>query len=103
MRGGHCLKVWTKKQQVLSLSTAERGTVRSSQNRVRRIGDPERGEGPVDSMWIEPTPGFFGNDVPGQPQRPGRNTSTCSSSHGKCCRNVNPADLDDETTAETEH
>ena len=23
MRGGHCLKVWTKKQQVVSLSTAE--------------------------------------------------------------------------------
>ena len=23
MRGGHCLKVWTKKQQVMSLSTAE--------------------------------------------------------------------------------
>ena len=23
MRGGHCLKVWTTKQQVVSLSTAE--------------------------------------------------------------------------------
>ena len=23
MRGGHCLKVWTKKQQVVSLSSAE--------------------------------------------------------------------------------
>ena len=23
MRGGHCLKVWTKKQHVVSLSTAE--------------------------------------------------------------------------------
>ena len=23
MRGGHCLKVWTKKQQVVSLSTVE--------------------------------------------------------------------------------
>ena len=24
MRGGHCLEVWTKKQQVISLSSAER-------------------------------------------------------------------------------
>ena len=23
MRGGHCLKVWTKKQQVVSVATAE--------------------------------------------------------------------------------
>ena len=38
MRGGHCLKVWTKKQKVVSLSTAE------SELYAAVIGNSERGE-----------------------------------------------------------
>ena len=45
MRGGHCLKVWTKKQQVVSLSTAESELYAPVKTRVRGIGNPERGEG----------------------------------------------------------
>ena len=65
-RGGHCLQVWTKKQQVVSLSTAEschRGRIR-----IRRSGHPERGKGLGDSMWVEPTSGRRSDDVPSQPQ-----------------------------------
>ena len=35
MRGGHCLKVWTKKQQVVH--SCKRG----SQDRIGRTGNPE--------------------------------------------------------------
>ena len=35
MRGGHCLEVWTKKQQVIAVFRRER-VVRRSQDRVRR-------------------------------------------------------------------
>ena len=46
MRGGHCLKVWTKKQQVVFLFTAEcEPIVHRSQYRARVIGNSERGEG----------------------------------------------------------
>ena len=57
MRGGHCLKVWTKKQEVVSLSTAE-----------SRTGDSELGEGPEDSMQTESAPGCLSDDVPCQSQ-----------------------------------
>ena len=47
MRGAHCLKVWTKKQQVVSLYPAE------SQNRCRGLRNSERGEGLGHCMWVE--------------------------------------------------
>ena len=37
MRGGHCLKVWTKKQQVVSLSSAERELYHSRRNQFERF------------------------------------------------------------------
>ena len=56
MRGGHCLKVWTKNQQVVSLSTTESQPYAAAKDRVRGIGNPERGEGPgalyVDGTYI---------------------------------------------------
>ena len=61
MRGGHCLKVWTKKKQTVSLSTT---------------GDPERGEGLGQCIWVEPTSGCHRDDVLGQPQRIGQ-SKTC--------------------------
>ena len=42
MRGGYCLKVWTKKQHVVSLSTAQSELYARSPNRIRSIWDPER-------------------------------------------------------------
>ena len=44
MRGSHRLKVWTKKQQVVALSSAEDG--------LRRARDPKRGEGPGKSCRL---------------------------------------------------
>ena len=44
MRGGLCLKAWTKKYQVMSLSTAEKRTVRCSHSRVSRAGQ---------NLWIQ--------------------------------------------------
>ena len=53
VRGGHCLKVWTKKQQVVSLSTAGCELYAA----VKGIGNSERGEGPGHCMWVELTSG----------------------------------------------
>ena len=44
MRDEHCLNVWTKKQQVVSLSTAESDFFRGSQDRIGRTGDSELGQ-----------------------------------------------------------
>ena len=71
MRGGQCLKVWTKKQQVVSLSTPRERAVRRSENRIRRAGDPERGKGLGNIVRAQSTPGRLSDDVPGQPQRVG--------------------------------
>ena len=74
MRGGHCVKVWTKKQQVVSLSTAECETVRRSQNRVRGMGNSERDEG-LGHCMCELAFGCHSDDVLGQPQRAGQGTT----------------------------
>ena len=66
MRGGHCLKVWTKKQQVVSLSSAE-SELYAAVNR-----GPERGKGPGHIVWAEPTLGRLGNDGLGQSQGAGQ-------------------------------
>ena len=57
--------VWTKKQQVVSLSSA-------GQNCIRRAWDPKRGEGLGNILQTESTLGCFSNDVLGQPLRIGK-------------------------------
>ena len=53
----------TKKQQVVSLSTAE-----SELYSAVKTGNSELGEGPGDRMQTESAPGCVSNNVPGQPQ-----------------------------------
>ena len=75
MRGGHWLKVRTKNQQVVSLSTAESepcaaGTTASEGLgiwRVAKVLGGGRGGERRDSMWGEPTSGCLNDDVRGQP------------------------------------
>ena len=73
IRGGHCLKVWTKKKQVVSLSSAESELYAGSQHCIRRAWGPERGKGLGDIVWSESAPGCFSNNVLGQQQRTGQN------------------------------
>ena len=68
MSGGHCLKVWTKNSKGCRCPPPRERTVRRSQNRIRRAGDPERGKGLGDSMCAESTSGCLSDDVLGQPQ-----------------------------------
>ena len=60
--------VWTKKQQVVALSSAESEL-------------SKRGEGPGNTMHAESAPGCLGNDVPGQSQGTG---------HGEACSHAKP-------------
>ena len=69
--GGHCLTVWTKKQQVAYLSAAESEFVRCSQIRVGKARDTEREKRPRDSVRANPALGCLRDDGPGQPQRIG--------------------------------
>ena len=58
MRGEHCLKVWTKKQQVVSLSTA------TPQSKPRQKSENSQcDEGPGHRMWVAPTSGCHSDDV----------------------------------------
>ena len=111
MRGGHCLKVWTKKQQV----RRERA-VRRSQYRIIRARDPERGKGLGDIMWAESTSGCLSNDVLRQSQWIGqgeaRRHAESVETGGIQVRQVRstegrherePSRLDDETSAEIEN
>ena len=91
--------------------------VRRSQNRIRRVGDPGRGEGPGDSMWAELTAGCLSDDVLGQSQRIGqgesrRHAKTCGYRRHPSQKKIRheegrherePRRLDDEADAETEH
>ena len=45
MRGGHCLKTWTKKQQVVSLSSAESQLYAAVKASIRRSRGRELGKG----------------------------------------------------------
>ena len=45
LRGSRCLKVWTKKQQVVALSSAESELCAAVKTVCRRARDPKRGEG----------------------------------------------------------
>ena len=64
--GGHCLKAWTKKQQVVVAVFRRERAVRRSQNCVRRARNPESGNGLGNIMWTEPPPGCLSDDVHGQ-------------------------------------
>ena len=111
MSGGHCLKVWTKKQQVPRRERA----VRRSRNCTRRAWDPERGKGLGDIVWAESTPGCLSNDVFGQPQRIGQSEARHAESvntrgiqirqvrHEEGRHEREPSGLNDETAAETEN
>ena len=104
MRGSVCVKVWTKKQQVVSLSSAESKMYAAVKTASEGL-----------FMRAEPAPGCFSDDVLGQPQRTGQ---------GEACRHAElvdtrifqvrtvrheesrhmrePSRLDDETAAEAE-
>ena len=72
MRGAHCLKVWNKKQHVVTLSFAESELYAAVKTGPEGLGDPERGTGLGNIVWAELTPGCLSNDVLGQPQRTGQ-------------------------------
>ena len=57
MRGGHWLKVWAKKQQVVSLSSAE------NELYAAVAWDPEHGKGLGNIVWAETTRGWLSNNV----------------------------------------
>ena len=65
MRGGHCLKVWTKKQQVVSLSTAESELYAAVKTASEGLGIHSVAKDLVKSSGLS-------NDVLGQPQRTGQ-------------------------------
>ena len=77
-------------------------TARRSQKRIKWAGDPERGEGPGDSISEEPAPGCLSNDVLGQLPRIGQGETRRHAEPvdtggiqvtEKVGTNVNPADL----------
>ena len=72
MRGGHCLKVWTKKQHVVALSSAESELYAAVKIASEGLGDPERGKGLGGNMRAESTLRCLSNGVLGQPQRIGQ-------------------------------
>ena len=72
MRGGHCLKVWTKKQQVVSLSTAESELYAAVRTASERLGIQSVAKDLGIPVWAESTSGCFSDEVPGQPQRIGQ-------------------------------
>ena len=62
MRGGHCLKVWTKKQQVVSLSSAEKELYAAVKTASEGLGVQSVAKDPGHIAWAEPTLGRLGND-----------------------------------------
>ena len=62
-------KVWTKKQQVVSLSSAESELYAAVKTASEGLG---RGKGLGDIVWTESTSGRLSNDVLIQPQRTGK-------------------------------
>ena len=96
MRGGHCLEVWTKKQQVVSVQRRER-TVRGGQSCVTRAGDTRCGEGPGNRVQTNPAPPSVWSTAGDWGKRNTSMCRTCGSKSGrfvtKVGTNVNPADL----------
>ena len=67
MRGGHCLNVWTKKQQVVSLSSAESELYPAVKTASEGLGIQSAAEGHGTVVWIESAPGRLSNNLLGQP------------------------------------
>ena len=99
MRGGHCLTAWTKKQQVVSLSISESELYAGSENSIRGIGNPERGEGPGHCMRVELASARHGTDGPGQHTR---SLQVEEVRHEEGGYEREPRRLDDETVARAE-
>ena len=72
MRGGHCLKVWTKKQQVVSLSSAESELYAAVKTASEGPGIQSITKDMGIFVRVESALGCFSNTVPGQPQRFGQ-------------------------------
>ena len=72
MRGGHCLKVWTKKQQVVSLSSAESELYAAVKTASEGLGVQRVTKDLGILCGLEPTLGRLGNDGLGQSQRAGQ-------------------------------
>ena len=98
-RGGHRLKVGTKKQQVVSLSSAESDLYAAVKNCIRRLGIHG------DVVWTESTSGRLSNDVLG-PQRTGQGETRHPSQVGSSRRSRHERENSrrtDETNAEIEN
>ena len=72
MRGGRCLKVWTKKQHVVSLPSAESELYAAVKTASEGLGIQSVAKDLGVSCGTEPTLGCLRNDVLGQPQRTGQ-------------------------------
>ena len=70
-RGDHCLKVWTKKQQVVALSSAKSELYAAVKTASEGLGI----QSVAKDLQSESAPGCLGNDVPGQSAR--RSMLTC--------------------------
>ena len=79
MRGGHCLKVWTKKQQVVPLSSAESEQYAAVKTASEGLGIQSLATDLGISCGLNLHLDCLSDDVLGQPQRTGakRSTSTC--------------------------
>ena len=64
MRCGHCLKVWTKKQQVVSLSSTESKLYAAVKTASGGLGNPERRKGLGSVVKAESAPGCLSDNVP---------------------------------------
>ena len=68
MRGGHCLKTWSKKQQAVSLSSAESEVYSAAKTASGGLGwgsKARKGHGNI--VWIGCALGCLSNNVLGQP------------------------------------
>ena len=72
MRGGHCLKVRIKKEQVVSLSAAESELYAAVKTASEGLGIQSVAKDLGTVCGAEPTSGCLSNDVPGQPLRIGQ-------------------------------
>ena len=72
MRGGHCLKVWTKKQQVVALSSTESELYAAVKTASEGLGVQSVAKDLGDNVPTEFASGCLSNVEPGQPWRPAK-------------------------------
>ena len=72
MRGRHCLKAWTMKQQVESLSTAESELHTAVKTASEGLGIQSVAKDLGIARGPNPTSGYLSDDVPCQPRRIGQ-------------------------------